>query len=78
MSFLLSLMFSFQKNCGTGSAWTGEGGSGEVTKTMYTHVSKCKNSKIEERKTNQIHFWCIFFFFYQLEGKSHPATLLNC
>jgi hypothetical protein len=25
-------------------------GGGEVSKTMYTHVSKCKNDKINERK----------------------------
>jgi hypothetical protein len=26
---------------------------GEVAQTMYTHVSKCKNSKIKERKINK-------------------------
>jgi hypothetical protein len=25
-------------------------GHGEVIQTMYTHVSKCKNDKIKERK----------------------------
>jgi hypothetical protein len=29
----------------TGSAW-----KGEVAKTMYTHVSKCKNNKILKRR----------------------------
>jgi hypothetical protein len=28
----------------------GDGMSGEVAQTMYTHVSKCKNDKIKERK----------------------------
>jgi hypothetical protein len=26
--------------------------SREVSQTMYTHVSKCKNNKIKERKKN--------------------------
>jgi hypothetical protein len=31
--------------------WGGGGRrSGKVTQTMYTHVSKCKNDKIKERK----------------------------
>jgi hypothetical protein len=29
--------------------WVGER-SGEVAQTMYTHISKCKNDKIKERK----------------------------
>jgi hypothetical protein len=28
----------------------GDRRSGEVAQTMYTHVSKCKNGKIKERK----------------------------
>jgi hypothetical protein len=28
----------------------GGGGIGEVAQTMYTHLSKCKNDKIKERK----------------------------
>jgi hypothetical protein len=28
----------------------GDGRRGVVTQTMYTHVSKCKNDKIKERK----------------------------
>jgi hypothetical protein len=33
----------------------GEGGSGEVAQTMYTHVSKCKKHKIkgEKKETNK-------------------------
>jgi uncharacterized phage-associated protein len=42
-------MFSLQQNQrrqrGTGSAWEVRG---EVTQTMYTHISKCKNNKIKE------------------------------
>jgi hypothetical protein len=35
------------KRNGTGSAWKqGE----EVAQTMYTHVSKCKNNKINQKK----------------------------
>jgi hypothetical protein len=26
--------------------------NGEVAQTMYTHVSKCKNDKIKERRKN--------------------------
>jgi hypothetical protein len=29
---------------------SGVGGRGEVAQTMYTHVSKCKNDKIKERR----------------------------
>jgi hypothetical protein len=29
----------------------GKGGGEEVTQTMHTHVSKCKNDKIKEGKT---------------------------
>jgi hypothetical protein len=32
------------------SGWVGRR---EVTQTMYTHVSKCKNDKIKERKKNK-------------------------
>jgi hypothetical protein len=28
------------------------GRKGEVAQTMYTHISKCKNDKIKERKKN--------------------------
>jgi hypothetical protein len=33
-------------------AWWGRGGG--VAQTMYTHVSKCKNDKIKERKPKRI------------------------
>jgi hypothetical protein len=29
-----------------------ERGRGDVAQTMYTHVSKCKNNEIKERKKN--------------------------
>jgi 5S rRNA maturation endonuclease (ribonuclease M5) len=35
------------------SGWWGKGGK-EVAQTMYTHVSKCKNSKINERKKKKM------------------------
>jgi hypothetical protein len=42
----------------TGSAWKwgwgGEGKRRKVAQTMYTHVSKCKNDKIKERKKLQL------------------------
>jgi hypothetical protein len=28
-------------------------GRGEVAQTMYSHVSKCKNDKIKERRKNK-------------------------
>jgi hypothetical protein len=36
------------------SNWGGAEGVGEVAQTMYTHVSKCKNDKIKERKKKQL------------------------
>jgi hypothetical protein len=30
--------------------WGCGGRSGEVVQTMYTHISKCKNDKIKEKK----------------------------
>jgi hypothetical protein len=35
-----------EQESGSGSSWKMLGGKGEVTQTMYTHVSKCKNDKI--------------------------------
>jgi hypothetical protein len=34
----------------TGFSW--KPGGGRVAQTMYTHVTKCKNDEIKERKTN--------------------------
>jgi hypothetical protein len=48
-------MFSLQQNQRT-RGWkrfcleAGRGWEGEVTQTVYTHVNKCKNNKIKERK----------------------------
>jgi hypothetical protein len=58
MSFLLSLMISLQQNRRRRGqnkfclelGWAGVGG--EVTQTMYTHVSKCKNDKIKGEKNS--------------------------
>jgi hypothetical protein len=62
MLFLLSLMFSLQQNQrrrgrnrfswkrGLGGRW--EVG-GEVARTMYTHVSKCKNNKIKGERDRE-------------------------
>jgi hypothetical protein len=49
---LCSLFNKIREGCGTGSAWKGRGwgGRGEMAYTMYTHVSKCKNDKIGEKK----------------------------
>jgi hypothetical protein len=41
MSFLLSATFSLQQNQGRSGQW----GQEEVTQTLYTQVSKCKNDK---------------------------------
>jgi hypothetical protein len=54
MSFLLSFMFSLQQNKRAEQVLLrneeGEGGRGEVSQIMYTHVSKCKNDKIKIKK----------------------------
>jgi hypothetical protein len=54
MSFLLSLILFFNKikeQGGTGSAWKWErSGVRGVAQTICTHVSKCKNDKIKDRK----------------------------
>jgi hypothetical protein len=44
ISFLLSLIFSLQQNRRREEQVLG------VAQTVYTHVSKCKNDKIKERK----------------------------
>jgi hypothetical protein len=61
MSFLLSSMFSLQQNRRT----RGQnrffleaelvGRSGEVSQTMYTHVSKCKNGKNKRKKKKEMY-----------------------
>jgi hypothetical protein len=33
--------------------WEGVGEWREVVQTMYTHVSKCKNNKVKERKNKR-------------------------
>jgi uncharacterized protein (DUF983 family) len=45
-------MFSLQQNGRRrGQNWfCPAAGRGRVSQTMYTHVSKCKNDKIKERK----------------------------
>jgi hypothetical protein len=50
--YLLCFLFNKIKKeeCKTGSAWKLGGG---VAKTMYTHVSKCKNDKKESKKTTE-------------------------
>jgi hypothetical protein len=63
-------MFSFQQNQRAREQnkfclEAGWGGVGEqVTQTMYTHVSKCKNDKIKEKKDthtqNILHFGIFF------------------
>jgi hypothetical protein len=58
LSFLLSLMFSLQQNGENkreeqvllGSRLGGDENRCNVAQKMYTHVSKCKNDKIKERK----------------------------
>jgi hypothetical protein len=54
MSFLLCFLFNkiTEQEGRTGSTqkWGWGVGGGEVSKTMYIHVSKCKNDKINERK----------------------------
>jgi hypothetical protein len=51
---LLCFLFNkIREEGGTGSAWKRGGVGGrreEVAQTRYTHVSKCKNDKIKERK----------------------------
>jgi hypothetical protein len=46
--YLLCFLFNKirEQKDGTGFAQKG----GEVAQTMYTHISKCKNDKIKERK----------------------------
>jgi hypothetical protein len=56
LSFLLSLTFSFQQNQrtrGQNRVYLEVGGKGEVVQIMYTHVSKCKNSKIKKLKSEE-------------------------
>jgi hypothetical protein len=53
-SYLLCFLFNKIREEGrTGSARMWEGRlvrRGEVSQTMYTHVSKCKDDKVKERK----------------------------
>jgi hypothetical protein len=55
--YLLCFLFNkITEGVGTSSAWKWlEGGREGGTKTMYTHVNKCKNDKIkgENKQTNK-------------------------
>jgi hypothetical protein len=53
MFYVFSSTKSENRSRSGGGLFKGE----EVGQTMYTHVSKCKNNKIKERKKNT------FFFF---------------
>jgi hypothetical protein len=62
MAFSLSLLFSLQQNQRTIGCYRfcleGGGGSrrmGEVAQIMYTHVSKCKNDKINKKQIKKKH-----------------------
>jgi hypothetical protein len=53
--YLLCFLFNKSKNKRVehvlpGNRVVGAREEGEVTPSMYTHVSKCKNDKIKERK----------------------------
>jgi hypothetical protein len=50
LSPILSLNKIREQEDGTGSSWKLWGWGGEVTQTVYTHKSKCKNDKIKEIK----------------------------
>jgi hypothetical protein len=58
LSFLLFLIFSLKQNQRQRAEpvlGKREGGQeeGEVAQTMYTHVSKCKNHKINKKQTKK-------------------------
>jgi hypothetical protein len=52
--YLLCFLFNKIRGGGWNSfcpeAGRERGGKGGVSQTMYTHVSKCKNDKVKERK----------------------------
>jgi hypothetical protein len=50
----------------------------EVAQTMYTHVNKCKNDKIEEKKTqNTVSTKCVLLPCYHKVKKLLSQTIIS-